>query len=46
MPYEVRKEDDKWCVYNTESGDRKACHDSEESAEAQVRLLHELEKEE
>lgn len=46
MPYEVKKDGDQWCVYNTDTGDKKACHDSEEKAEAQVRLLHELEREE
>jgi hypothetical protein len=45
MPYEIRKENDQWCVFNKDSGDKKACHDSEEKAEAQVRLLQELEKE-
>jgi len=46
MPYEVRSEDGKHCVYNTETGDKKDCHDTEEEAQAQVRLLHELEKDE
>jgi hypothetical protein len=44
MPYEIRTEEGQWCVYNKDSGDKKACHDSEEKAEAQVRLLHSLEK--
>lgn len=46
MPYEVREEDGKYCVYNKDSGDKKACHDDKESAESQVRLLHEIEREE
>lgn len=43
MPYEVRKDGDQYCVFNTESGDKKACHDSEEKADAQVRLLQGIE---
>lgn len=43
MPYEVRQKGDEYCVYNTETGDEKACHDSKEEAEKQVRLLRGLE---
>lgn len=43
MPYEIRKDGDRWCVHNTETGDKKACHDTEEEAERQVRLLHMIE---
>jgi len=46
MPYEVRKDGDQWCVFNSETEEKKACHDTEELAERQVKLLHELEKEE
>lgn len=44
MPYVVRKDGDKWCVFNEETGDKKACHDSEEEANRQIRLLHAVEK--
>lgn len=43
MPYEIRKEDDKWCVFNKDTGDKKDCHDSEEKAQEQVNLLHAIE---
>lgn len=43
MPYEVRKDGDQWCVYNKDTGDKKACHETEEKADAQVRLLHMIE---
>ena len=43
MPYEVKKEGDKHCVYNTDTGEKKACHDTEEEATKQVALLHAVE---
>lgn len=43
MPYEVRKEGEKWCVFNSDTGDKKACHDSKEDADKQVSLLHAVE---
>lgn len=46
MPYVVKEEDGKFCVYNKDTDDRKACHDTKEAAESQVRLLHEIEREE
>jgi hypothetical protein len=46
MPYELKEEDGKHCVYNKDTGERKACHDDKEMAERQIRLLHSLEKEE
>jgi hypothetical protein len=46
MPYEVKEKDGKHCVYNKDTGDEKACHDTRELADNQVRLLHELEKDE
>ncbi len=50
MPYIVRKNGEKWCVYregeNGEStGDTFGCHDSEEQAEAQLRALYASEPE-
>lgn len=44
MPYEVREKEGKYCVYNKDTGDEKACHDTKEEADAQVRLLYSLEK--
>jgi hypothetical protein len=46
MPYEIREEDGKHCVFNTDTGDKKACHDSREEADNQVKLLHAIEKDE
>ena len=43
MPYEVSKDGDKWCVYNSDTKEKKACHDTEEDANRQVRLLHAVE---
>jgi len=50
MPYIVRKNGEKWCVYregeNGEpTGDTFGCHDSEEQAEAQLRALYASEPE-
>ena len=47
MPYKVEKRgEDDYVVINTETGEERAHHETEESAERQVRLLHEMEKEE
>jgi hypothetical protein len=46
MPYKAEERDGKWVVINTETDEVKAEHDTKEEAEAQVRLLRELEKEE
>lgn len=46
MPYKVEERDGKHCVVNADTNDVKGCHDSKEDAERQVRLLHELEKDE
>lgn len=43
MPYVVRQDGEKWCVFNEETGDKKACHDTQQEAERQVKLLHGLE---
>lgn len=43
MPYEIRQEDGKHCIYNTDSGEKKGCHDDKEDAERQLRLLHAVE---
>jgi hypothetical protein len=51
MPYKVRKQEgsDNYEVVNEDSGDVKAIHeppDAKEKADAQVRLLEEIEKHE
>lgn len=46
MPYTIKEEDGQYCVYNSDTDDKKACHETREDAESQVRLLHEIEKEE
>jgi len=40
MPYNIRKEGDKWCVYNKDTGDKKGCSDSEEKAKGHMRALY------
>jgi hypothetical protein len=48
MPYEVKPDGDDYLVINSETEEVKARHeppDAKEKAEAQVRLLHEIEKE-
>ena len=40
MPYAIRKSGSKWKVVNSETGDVKGTHDSEEKAEKQLRLLN------
>jgi len=44
MPYELRKEDNKWCVYNKDTGENKGCSDSEEKGIAHMRALYVHEK--
>lgn len=46
MPYKVEQDGDEWIVVNTETNEEKARHETKEDAERQVRLLHELEKDE
>lgn len=43
MPYEVRKQGDMYCVYNQQTGEKRACHDSMDKAHAQMRLLYGIE---
>src|ERR1051326_2036263 len=43
MPYEIRKQGDQFCVYNKQTGEKRACHDSQEKAVAQMRLLYGIE---
>lgn len=45
MPYRVEQRGEKFAVVNTETDEVKAEHDDRETAERQVRLLHEIERE-
>ncbi|NRA49969.1 MAG: hypothetical protein HRU12_12615, partial [Phaeodactylibacter sp.] len=36
MPYEIRDENGRYCVHQAETGDLIGCHDSRETAEAQI----------
>lgn len=46
MPYKVVENNGKYDVVNTETDEVKDTHDDKADAERQVRLLHELEKDE
>ena len=43
MPYEIRSEGGQHCIYNSETGDKKDCHDEKADAERQLRLLEKIE---
>lgn len=40
MPYEIRKQKDKFCVFNKDKDEKKSCHDNYESAVAHMRVLY------
>lgn len=40
MPYDVKKQGNKYVTYNTETGDVKGTHDTREKAMKQLRLLY------
>lgn len=40
MPYSLRKQDDKWCVFNKDTGDNKGCSDSRGAAVKHMRALY------
>lgn len=40
MPYEIRKHNERWCVYKEGDDEAIACHDTEAEAEAQLRALY------
>lgn len=40
MPYEIRNENEKFCVYNKETGESKGCSDSKEMAVQHMRALY------
>ena len=42
MPYEIRREKNKHCVYNKNKNEKKGCHDDYESAVAHMRVLYSL----
>jgi hypothetical protein len=43
MPYEIRTEDGKHCIYNKDTSEKKACHATREEAERQLHLLDGIE---
>lgn len=43
MPYKIEERNGKYCVINADSGEEKACHETKEDADRQVRLLHAIE---
>lgn len=40
MPYTLREENNKWCVYNKDTGENKGCSDSKEMAIQHMRALY------
>lgn len=40
MPYRIEKKGEKWCVYNSDTGDKKGEHDSRMQAMKQMRALY------
>lgn len=40
MPYSLREEDGKWCVYNKDTNENKGCSDSREMAVQHMRALY------
>lgn len=40
MPYKVYQDKGKWCVKNTETGERKGCSDTKQLAISQLRVLN------
>lgn len=45
MPYEVRKDKDKYCVFNTDTDESKGCSDSRAQAAAHLKALYSAEAE-
>jgi len=43
MPYEIRRKDGKWCVYNTDKNENKGCSNTKAKAIAHMRLLYGVE---
>lgn len=40
MPYEKRKQGNKWCVFKKGTDKKFGCHDTEQEANDQIRALH------
>lgn len=40
MPYRIEQKGEKWCVYNSDTGDKKGEHDSRMQAMKQMRALY------
>jgi len=40
MPYKIRKEKNRFCVFNSDTNDKKGCSDTKEEAVAQMRALY------
>lgn len=40
MPYQIRKKDNKWCVYNKDTGEDKGCSDTRAMATKHMRALY------
>lgn len=40
MPYRIEQKDDKFCVYNSDTGDKMGEHDSRQDAMKQMRALY------
>lgn len=40
MPWNIKKEGKKWCVFREDTGEKEGCSDSKEKATAHMRLLY------
>ena len=40
MPYHIEQNGRQWCVIKTATGEKVACHDSEEKAQRQIRAIN------
>lgn len=40
MPYSIEKKDDKFCVYNNDTGEKVGEHDTRQKAVSQMRALY------
>ncbi len=40
MPYKIRKEKNRFCVFNSDTNDKKGCSDTKEEAVAHMRALY------
>ena len=44
MPYEIRKQKNKFCVYNKDKNENKGCSSTYEKAVAHMRVLYGIEE--